>query len=119
MIELTGIAYVRSGAADLAGPLDFATRIVGPELVDGDEPGVAHLRAQQPGPRSPSCCRSPRDVHDRGSTRPVAPRSRTRGSRTGTRRPGRAAAHRRRVQAGTRFSQATAGWKGRRPRRDA
>jgi 2,3-dihydroxy-p-cumate/2,3-dihydroxybenzoate 3,4-dioxygenase len=45
MIELTDIAYVRSGAADLAGTVDFATRIVGLELVDGGEPGVAHLRA--------------------------------------------------------------------------
>ncbi|HEY3015107.1 MAG TPA: VOC family protein [Nocardioides sp.] len=45
MIELTDIAYVRSGAADLAGAVDFATRIVGLELVDGGEPGVAHLRA--------------------------------------------------------------------------
>src|SRR6476619_1090035 len=39
MIELTDIAYVRSGAADLAAAVDFATRIVGLEL------GVAHLRA--------------------------------------------------------------------------
>jgi 2,3-dihydroxy-p-cumate/2,3-dihydroxybenzoate 3,4-dioxygenase len=45
MIELTDIAYVRSGAADLATAVDFATRIVGLELVDGGEPGVAHLRA--------------------------------------------------------------------------
>ena len=45
MIELTDIAYVRTGAADLAGAVDFATRIVGLELVDGEEPGVAHLRA--------------------------------------------------------------------------
>ena len=45
MIELTDIAYVRTGAADLAGAVDFATRIVGLELVDGGEPGVAHLRA--------------------------------------------------------------------------
>ena len=45
MIELTDIAYVRSGAADLAAAVDFATRIVGLELVDGGEPGVAHLRA--------------------------------------------------------------------------
>ena len=45
MIELTDIAYIRTGAADLAGAIDFATRIVGLELVDGGEPGVAHLRA--------------------------------------------------------------------------
>ena len=45
MIELTDIAYVRSGAADLAAAVDFATRIVGLEQVDGGEPGVAHLRA--------------------------------------------------------------------------
>jgi 2,3-dihydroxy-p-cumate/2,3-dihydroxybenzoate 3,4-dioxygenase len=45
MIELTDIAYIRSGAADLAGAVDFATGIVGLELVDGGEPGVAHLRA--------------------------------------------------------------------------
>lgn len=45
MIELADIAYVRSGAADLAAAVDFATRIVGLELVDGGEPGVAHLRA--------------------------------------------------------------------------
>src|SRR6476646_11168420 len=45
MIELTDIAYVRTGAADLAGAVDFATRVVGLELVEGSEPGVAHLRA--------------------------------------------------------------------------
>ena len=45
MIELTDIAYVRSGAADLATAVDFATRIVGLQQVDGGEPGVAHLRA--------------------------------------------------------------------------
>jgi 2,3-dihydroxy-p-cumate/2,3-dihydroxybenzoate 3,4-dioxygenase len=45
VIGLTDIAYVRTGAADLAGAVDFATRIVGLELVDGGEPGVAHLRA--------------------------------------------------------------------------
>ena len=45
MIDLTDIAYVRSGAADLAAAVEFATRIVGLELVDGGEPGVAHLRA--------------------------------------------------------------------------
>jgi 2,3-dihydroxy-p-cumate/2,3-dihydroxybenzoate 3,4-dioxygenase len=45
MIELTDIAYVRSGAADLAAAVEFATDIVGLELMDGGEPGVAHLRA--------------------------------------------------------------------------
>ncbi|MCU1682868.1 MAG: glyoxalase/bleomycin resistance protein/dioxygenase [Amycolatopsis sp.] len=45
MIELTDIAYVRSGAADLAAAVDFATNIVGLELSDGGEPGVAHLRS--------------------------------------------------------------------------
>ncbi len=45
MIELKDVAYVRSGAADLAVAVDFATRIVGLELVDSGEPGVAHLRA--------------------------------------------------------------------------
>lgn len=45
MIELTDIAYVRSGAADLAGAVEFATRVVGLQQVDGGEPGVAHLRA--------------------------------------------------------------------------
>lgn len=45
MIELTDIAYVRSGAADLATAVDFATRLVGLELVDAGEPGVAHLRS--------------------------------------------------------------------------
>ncbi len=45
MIELTDIAYVRSGATDLATAVRFATDIVGLELVEGGEPGVAHLRA--------------------------------------------------------------------------
>lgn len=50
MIELIDIAYVRSGVADLAKAVDFATRIVGLELArpTGSEPaehGVAHLRA--------------------------------------------------------------------------
>lgn len=45
MIELTDIAYVRSGAADLHKAVDFATRIVGLELAAETEPGVAHLRA--------------------------------------------------------------------------
>jgi len=50
VIELIDIAYVRSGVADLAKAVDFATRIVGLELArpTGSEPaehGVAHLRA--------------------------------------------------------------------------
>jgi 2,3-dihydroxy-p-cumate/2,3-dihydroxybenzoate 3,4-dioxygenase len=45
MIELTDIAYVRSGVADLPAAVDFATRIVGLELAAETEPGVAHLRA--------------------------------------------------------------------------
>ncbi|GAA4789945.1 VOC family protein [Actinomycetospora chlora] len=45
MIELTDIAYVRSGAADLEGAVRFATDVVGLQHVDGGEPGVAHLRA--------------------------------------------------------------------------
>ena len=45
MIELRDIAYVRSGVADLAKAVDFATRIVGLELAEQAEPGVAHLRA--------------------------------------------------------------------------
>jgi 2,3-dihydroxy-p-cumate/2,3-dihydroxybenzoate 3,4-dioxygenase len=50
VIELIDIAYVRSGVADLAKAVDFATRIVGLELAQpaGPEPaeqGVAHLRA--------------------------------------------------------------------------
>lgn len=45
MIELTDIAYVRSGVADLDTAVDFATRIVGLELAAQTEPGVAHLRA--------------------------------------------------------------------------
>jgi 2,3-dihydroxy-p-cumate/2,3-dihydroxybenzoate 3,4-dioxygenase len=45
MIELTDIAYVRSGVADLSAAVDFATRIVGLELAAETEPGVAHLRA--------------------------------------------------------------------------
>jgi len=50
VIELIDIAYVRSGVADLAKAVDFATRIVGLELAQptGSEPaehGVAHLRA--------------------------------------------------------------------------
>lgn len=45
MIELTDIAYVRSGVADLAAATEFATGIVGLELARQTEPGVAHLRA--------------------------------------------------------------------------
>lgn len=44
MIELTDIAYVRSGAADLDAAVDFATSIVGLELASAEQ-GVAHLRA--------------------------------------------------------------------------
>jgi len=45
MIELTDIAYVRSGAADLDKAVDFATRVVGLELVAPMVDGLAHLRA--------------------------------------------------------------------------
>jgi 2,3-dihydroxy-p-cumate/2,3-dihydroxybenzoate 3,4-dioxygenase len=45
VIELTDIAYVRSGVADLHKAVDFATRIVGLELAPPTESGVAHLRA--------------------------------------------------------------------------
>jgi 2,3-dihydroxy-p-cumate/2,3-dihydroxybenzoate 3,4-dioxygenase len=45
MIELRDIAYVRSGVADLDKAVDFATRIVGLELAEQAEPGVAQLRA--------------------------------------------------------------------------
>ncbi|MER5348120.1 VOC family protein [Streptomyces mirabilis] len=45
MIRLRDIAYVRSGVADLDKAVDFATRIVGLELAESSEPGVAHLRA--------------------------------------------------------------------------
>ena len=45
MIELRDIAYVRSGVADLDKAVDFATRIVGLELAEQAEPGVARLRA--------------------------------------------------------------------------
>jgi len=50
VIELVDIAYVRSGVADLAKAVDFATRIVGleragPAGTEPVEPGVAHLRA--------------------------------------------------------------------------
>jgi 2,3-dihydroxy-p-cumate/2,3-dihydroxybenzoate 3,4-dioxygenase len=45
MITLTDIAYVRSGVADLAAAVRFATEIVGLELAAPAEEGVAHLRA--------------------------------------------------------------------------
>ena len=45
MIELTDIAYVRSGVADLDAAVAFATRVVGLELAAPTELGVAHLRA--------------------------------------------------------------------------
>jgi 2,3-dihydroxy-p-cumate/2,3-dihydroxybenzoate 3,4-dioxygenase len=45
MIELTDIAYVRSGVADLAAATRFATEIVGLELAAQTKPGVSHLRA--------------------------------------------------------------------------
>jgi 2,3-dihydroxy-p-cumate/2,3-dihydroxybenzoate 3,4-dioxygenase len=45
MIELTDIAYVRSGVADLDKAVTFATEIVGLELAASSETGVAHLRA--------------------------------------------------------------------------
>jgi 2,3-dihydroxy-p-cumate/2,3-dihydroxybenzoate 3,4-dioxygenase len=47
VIELTDIAYVRSGVSDLDKAVDFATRIVGLELTGPSEPGVAHLRADR------------------------------------------------------------------------
>ena len=45
MITLTDIAYVRSGVADLDATTRFATDIVGLELAEPTELGVAHLRA--------------------------------------------------------------------------
>lgn len=45
MIELQDIAYVRSGVADLHKAVDFATTVVGLELAEPTEEGVAHLRA--------------------------------------------------------------------------
>ncbi|MFG1608019.1 VOC family protein [Actinoplanes sp. NPDC049265] len=45
MIELTDIAYVRSGVTDLDRATRFATDIVGLELAEPSESGVAHLRA--------------------------------------------------------------------------
>jgi 2,3-dihydroxy-p-cumate/2,3-dihydroxybenzoate 3,4-dioxygenase len=47
MITLTDIAYVRTGVADLDAATQFATGIVGLELVTPTEVGVAHLRADQ------------------------------------------------------------------------
>lgn len=47
MIELTDIAYVRSGVADLHKAVTFATEIVGLELAAATENGVAHLRADR------------------------------------------------------------------------
>jgi 2,3-dihydroxy-p-cumate/2,3-dihydroxybenzoate 3,4-dioxygenase len=47
VIELTDIAYVRSGAADLDKAVTFATDIVGLELAASTEAGVAHLRADE------------------------------------------------------------------------
>ncbi|MEU9079787.1 VOC family protein [Kitasatospora sp. NPDC048538] len=49
MITLTDIAYVRSGVEDLEGAVRFASDIVGLEVVDSDEPGMAHLRADPRG----------------------------------------------------------------------
>ena len=45
MITLTDVAYVRSGAADLAAATRFATEIVGLELVVPVDGNVAYLRA--------------------------------------------------------------------------
>ena len=45
MITLTDVAYVRSGAADLAAATRFATEIVGLELVVPADGNVAYLRA--------------------------------------------------------------------------
>ena len=45
MITLTDVAYVRSGAADLAAATRFATEIVGLELVAPVDGNVAYLRA--------------------------------------------------------------------------
>jgi 2,3-dihydroxy-p-cumate/2,3-dihydroxybenzoate 3,4-dioxygenase len=45
VIELEDIAYVRSGVADLAAAVRFASDVVGLGLVASDEQGVAHLRA--------------------------------------------------------------------------
>jgi 2,3-dihydroxy-p-cumate/2,3-dihydroxybenzoate 3,4-dioxygenase len=44
MIVLQDIAYVRSGVADLDAAVRFATDMVGLELMQPAEPGVAHLR---------------------------------------------------------------------------
>src|SRR6266545_836211 len=45
MIELTDIAYVRSGVADLGKAVTFATEIVGLELAGRTDDGTAYLRA--------------------------------------------------------------------------
>ena len=45
MITLTDIGYVRSGVADLHAAVRFATDMVGLELAEPTEVGVAHLRA--------------------------------------------------------------------------
>ncbi|GAA0915627.1 MULTISPECIES: VOC family protein [Streptomyces violaceusniger group] len=47
MIELIDLAYVRSGVSDLPAAIACATDVVGLEQVPSDEPGVAHLRADQ------------------------------------------------------------------------
>jgi 2,3-dihydroxy-p-cumate/2,3-dihydroxybenzoate 3,4-dioxygenase len=47
VINLTDIAYVRSGVADLDGAVAFATDIVGLELAAPVQDGVALLRADQ------------------------------------------------------------------------
>lgn len=46
MIELKDIAYVRSGTADITTAVEFATNIVGLELVKHED-GVAYLRGDQ------------------------------------------------------------------------
>lgn len=45
MIKLVDIAYVRSGAADLAGAVRFAAEVVGLQVVPDPDPAVVHLRA--------------------------------------------------------------------------
>ena len=52
MIELTDIAYVRSGVADLDKAVSFATEIVGLELVAPAADVVAAGGARGPGRRS-------------------------------------------------------------------
>lgn len=46
MIELKDIAYVRSGTADMKTAVDFATNIVGMELV-AEEDGTSYLRVDE------------------------------------------------------------------------